>query len=448
MSMREAVSAIFICERDVFVIRRQDYLDAYPGYFAFPGGKVDEADERPGFSHPLLAGVPPRLANALIREIREELRFDLPQALEQDQVRAIDYFGEAITPPFAAIRYNAHFYRIELKRRPRFLPDAAEIAWGGWLDHQELYRHYTAGKALMVVPVMNAIRTLAADIHARGAGPFNLQYDAERELPYLEQIRGVGFIPVPSNTLPPAKATNALLLGDAPGKRFLVDPSPASSQIYFKLLRTLEHRRPDALFISHRHPDHHESAPRLARELEIPLYCSGHTRDELLDYYAPTGLDGVEIRTIEAGEVLTRWQGQPVRCHALPGHDAGMLGLAPDDMAWFFVADLVQAGASVVIPEKGGDMGDYFGSLRQLCSQGPRALIPSHGFPTGGTHLARKTLEHRLQREEQIRHGLEDGLGVDELVLQLYPGIEPRLKGLAEQNIRQHMRKLEREGAV
>ena len=42
--MREAVAAIFVHEEDIFVIRRQEYLRAFPGYYAFPGGKVDPED--------------------------------------------------------------------------------------------------------------------------------------------------------------------------------------------------------------------------------------------------------------------------------------------------------------------------------------------------------------------------------------------------------------------
>lgn len=440
--MREAVAAIFVCERDVFVIRRQDYLKAFPGYFAFPGGKVDAEDEGQSHRHPLLDPHPPRQVNALVRELREELDFDLVQALERGLVGTVVHFGEAITPPFERLRFNAHFFRIELKQRPRFRTDAREIAWSSWLDHRELYNRYTAGRALMVVPIMNAVRTLAEDISATCAGPFNLSYDPERELPYLEPLRGVGIIPVPSNTLPPAKATNALLIGDE--RRILVDPSPAADRVYRQLLQTLDGRLPHAIFVSHHHPDHHEHAPRLARELGVPLFCSATTRADLQQVYAPAELAPVEV--VGAGDELTRWLGQPVRCRALPGHDAGMLGLAPDNLAWFFVADLVQAGASVVIPEHGGDMAAYFSSLRSLIAAQPQVLIPSHGFPAGGTRLAEKALQHRMQREEQVRRCRAAGLTVEEIAAQLYADIAPGLQRFALQNIRQHIRKLEAEG--
>ena len=442
--MREAVAAIFICGREVFTIRRQDRLRAYPGYCAFPGGKVDAEDAAARFAHPLLAELPPHQTGALVRELREELDFDLVRALEEGQVKDFGYFGEAITPSFASHRFNAHFYRVELTGKPAFRPDAREIAWCGWLDHRDLYRSYLDGEALMVVPIMNAVRTLAEDIQSRGAGPFNLQYDEERELPFLQPLHGVGIIPVPSHTLPPAKATNALLLGDE--RRILVDPSPASDQVYTRLRQTLRGREPHAILISHHHPDHHERSPKLARELGIPLYCSAQTHAYLFESYGSAALEGVDFRMAEEGDILTHWRGHPVRCLSLPGHDDGMLGLTPDNLAWLFVADLVQAGASIVIPEHGGDMADYFRSLQRVIDLKPKVLIPSHGFPSGGLHLVETALRHRREREKQVRRCLAEGLDVDGIVVKLYADIDPRLKRLARQNIAQHVCKLVEEG--
>lgn len=440
--MREAVTAIFVFEQEVFIIRRQNYLRAFPGYYAFPGGKVDEEDGEFEYTHPLLSPYPGRQMRALLREVEEELGFDLEQAVIQGEVRSIDHFGEAITPAFEPVRFSAHYFKVVMSRRPDLRPDSQEIAWSGWVDHQALYDRFRAGEALMVVPTMHTVRALAEDIHATGAEPFNLEYDAERELPYLELLHGVGMIPVPSNTLPPAKATNALLIGDEQDRRFLIDPSPDSPEVYRKLCRTLGRQRVDALFITHHHPDHHERAPELAREFALPLFCSAKTKALMLERQGADYLDGIDIRLMEEGEVLTHWLGEPVRCHGLPGHDAGMMGLAPDNMAWCFVSDLVQAGATVVIPGREGDMQAYFDSLERVIAMQPRVLIPSHGMPTGGALLAEKTLQHRLERERQIREYYASGLDAEGITQAIYPNIEQQLMPLALQNVRQHLKKL------
>jgi glyoxylase-like metal-dependent hydrolase (beta-lactamase superfamily II) len=139
---------------------------------------------------------------------------------------------------------------------------------------------------------------------------------------------------------------------------------------------------------------------------------------------------------------LTRWLGQPVRCYALPGHDAGMLGLAPDNLAWFFFADLAQAGATVVIPDEGGDMQSYYDSLQRVIELNPRTLVPSHGVIMGGVHLLETTLEHRRQREAQVRCRVDAGKSLEEIVAELYGHLEPRLQQFARQNIKQHLKLL------
>ena len=75
--MREAVAAIFVHEEDIFVVRRQEYLRAFPGYYAFPGGKVDPGDAAFEYRNPILKGHPGAQMRALIREVTEELGFDL-----------------------------------------------------------------------------------------------------------------------------------------------------------------------------------------------------------------------------------------------------------------------------------------------------------------------------------------------------------------------------------
>ena len=42
--MKESVSAVFCTSDQIFVIKRQNYLAVFPGYYAMPGGKVDAGD--------------------------------------------------------------------------------------------------------------------------------------------------------------------------------------------------------------------------------------------------------------------------------------------------------------------------------------------------------------------------------------------------------------------
>ena len=125
-----------------------------------------------------------------------------------------------------------------------------------------------------------------------------------------------------------------------------------------------------------------------------------------------------------------------------------MVGIAPEDLSWFFVGDLIQTEGTVVIPEPEGDMRDYFESLEALIGKGPKAIIPSHGMPAGGVHLLRRTLDHRRMREAQVHSLSRAGRNNEEIVATIHQGVDKRLLPLAAQNVRQHLRKLTAEGRI
>src|SRR3546814_21155949 len=75
----EAVTAVLLCDGELLKVQRQPFLSAFPGYHAFPGGKIDAAD-REGIALPAFCGgFEPRLLRRLLRELIEELSVDLSQ---------------------------------------------------------------------------------------------------------------------------------------------------------------------------------------------------------------------------------------------------------------------------------------------------------------------------------------------------------------------------------
>lgn len=293
----------------------------------------------------------------------------------------------------------------------------------------------------MVQCTMRAVKALALDISVQTTQPFDEVF-ADNEVPYIEFLQGLGLLAVTSNTLPPATTTNALLLGDEGSRRILTDPSPASPAVLKQLLNTLRGQEPDAIFITHHHPDHHEHAADLARELKVPVLCSKITRQRIQGRWGLSYFNDIDVQYVQQDDIVTHWLGHPVICHELPGHDDGMVGLAPESLAWFYVVDLVEPGTTVVIPEPEGDMSAYFDTLRRVIRLNPNVVIPSHGLPMGGTHLLEKTLKHREAREQQILEVYNEGLRDEALVNALYPELEQKLLPLAHQNVRQHLRKL------
>ncbi len=442
--MIEAVAAILVYENEVFAIKRQPHLRAFPGYHAFPGGKIDAGDSRVERPHPITDQHSQLHLAALNRELYEELQFDLGIALAEGDVRAITLFGKAVTPAFERLRFCAWYYKIVLNKKPRFVFEENEIESGGWVKPADLHAKYLRGDALMVVPMCNTLKQLADNIELIAAHPFNIE-TPEGELPCLELIHGLKTLPIPSNTLLPAVNTNALLLGDDGQRQVLVDPSPESDEVYQKLLKTFESRPLDAILISHHHPDHHEYAMDLAREKLLPVLMTERTAYWLIQQYGESYLFGIRLEMIQQDSVISYWKGSPIRAYELPGHDEGMVGLAPDTLGWFFIADLAQTMGSILIPDKGGDLAVYMQSLQRVIDLKPKYVLPSHGIPAGGTDLLERTLKHRIKREIQIRQLKLNSATETEILDSVYPTLDPQYEDFARQTIRQHIHKIEQD---
>lgn len=447
MEIRDAVSACFVYEAEVFVIVRQAYLNAFPGYHAFPGGKLDRDEECTTWSSPLLAGQDPQLMHALVREMKEELGFDLEQACSSGQITAIAPLCTATTPAFEQYRFRNRFFRIDLAERPRFAVDEQETAEYGWFRPAELIALWNDGRMLTVPPLRVMLVALAQDINRTQIEGLEFSYDAQTEVPVLEILPKLWIVPVLSNTLPPAERTNCLVVGG-----YLVDPSPADEAELQRLICTLDqYQAPFALrgiFLTHHHVDHYQFVNQLARHQDLPLILSEDTHTRILGHEGNSYFHGIKLRHAKDGDTLTSWHGQSVRVYAVPGHDEGQLALAPDDLKWFLVGDLIQGVGTVVIAEPEGHMGRYFQSLEKVIRLDPKCIIPSHGITMGGTYRLKATLKHRRQREQQVLQFYGEGKRDRALLECIYKGLDPRLEPFAMANIKAHLSKLHQEGLL
>lgn len=444
--IHDSVTAVLLHGSDLFIARRQLHLNAFAGYWAFPGGKVDRSDSDDALDHPLLREHPPRLLRALDRELREELGFDLLAAVAQGKVQSLRCIGDVTTPAFMPMRFRTIFYEIELSERPQFVVDANETAETEWQTPLALQERLVLGRLLSAPPTRLVIEHLATDAGRSGLPDFTFGLDGEQDVPWIEVVAGLRLIAVPSNTIPPADRTNAFWVGDG-AKRVLIDPSPGSRAELDKLIRLVTEFGVDEVFLTHHHPDHREHANDLARHFGVPMGMSADTRaritQRVTDYF-----DGIETRIYQDGDVLTHWQGEPVRVYAVPGHDEGQLAPMPDSRMWCIVSDLIQGIGTVVVGGPEGDMRKYFASLQKVIDFDPQIVIPSHGPALGGTYRLQETLKHRLQREQQVLSLHQAGQTPQQMLGEIYKGLDPRLVPLALINIDSHLRKLREDGWV
>jgi len=444
--IREAAAAVLRHGDQVCAVVRQPHLLAFPGYHAFPGGKVDrtDADTLPDASG--LEGLEPQQVNALCRELQEELDFDLIAGLCNGTVQRVQPLALALAPPFDIVRFRSHFFRIDLAEKPEITPDSGEIAKLMWHTPDELLEQFQAGDALMVPPIRWVLEGLADNLDCGDLGDLSPQFDYDHEVPCLEVLHGLRMMPVPSNTLPPASRTNAFRIGDADAPQLLVDPSPESEEELARLQTTLEAEPPDLVFLTHHHPDHHQFANVLARQLGVPVCVSADSHGRIRAKHGADYFDGIEVRLVGESDVLTRWHGEDVRVYAVPGHDEGQLALAPESLRWFIVGDLIQGIGTVVISAPEGDMAKYFRTLERVIALDPAVIAPSHGIPMRSVHRLSATLRHRRERESRILELHQSGHSNQAILETVYEGVDARLLPYAMRNIESHLTKLRQEG--
>ncbi len=438
--MKQAVTAVFSCGEKIFVIKRQDYLKVFPGYTAFPGGKVDELESEGHLTINFLDKFSPKVMRGLIRELKEELGYDLKKGIETGEVISFNHVGNAVTPEFNQFRFDTHFYRIEVTFPIDFHLDPGECSEGRWENPSVLMQLYREGKLLMVPPTIKTIEALCENKNLKHPIDLNLKYDPEKMVPCISPIYGIlQFFPY-SNTFPPALRTNSFLIGD-----YLIDPSPKNNEELIKFENSLSDFNFKGIFISHHHPDHHEFSTDLARKRKVPMAMSKKTHEMILERFGQDYFKDINLEFFKEGDVLTKWLEKEIFIFEVPGHDEGQLALAPKSMEWFLVGDLIQTVGTVVIGKPEGDMSKYFSSLKRVIDLDPQVILPSHGISVGGTFKLKETLKHRQMREKQILDLLKMGKNEKEMLDEIYKDLDESLFPYALKTIECHLDKIQKE---
>lgn len=440
--MRKAITAVLTCEDQIFVITRCNSLTAFPGYTAFPGGTVDAQDYHQSEA---LKEIAPDLAGALIRELSEELQFDLPKNIEDQNVISISHLGVAITPSFNPYRFETHFVHIALKRSIPFVLEKHEIHKGEWVSASVVLKEYYDNLRVCVHPTRSVLEAFASPVR-----PVKLNFARDtqfnEEVPYIESLYGViQFLPL-SNTFPPANRTNSFLIGDS--KKVLIDPSPKDQDEYKRFVKVLSKFEVNEIFLTHHHPDHHEYAPELAKLLNVDISLSEKTHELITQRWGKDYFKEIKVRFLKEGDVLTRSNNcDIVLCH-IPGHDEGQMAPARADHRYIIVGDLIQSVGTVVIGAPEGDMAKYFHSLERMIKLKPKFIVPSHGIALGGVQKLEMTLKHRKQREDQIINLLKQNKNHEEILNIVYEGLEDNLIKYARKTIEAHILKIKQEKLI
>ena len=106
-------------------------------------------------------------------------------------------------------------------------------------------------------------------------------------------------------------------------------------------------------------------------------------------------------------------------------------------------------GSTVVINPPDGDMRVYLQSLERLLAEDIAIIAPGHGYLIGAPHKeVRRLVAHRLAREAKVAAALQrrGASTAEELVVEVYDEVSPRLHPVAMRSLTAHLDKLVADG--
>lgn len=254
---------------------------------------------------------------------------------------------------------------------------------------------------------------------------------AEEDDRLLVLAPGVQRILAPNPSPMTLDGTNTWLIGDprdvAP---LVVDPGPDDPGHRSRILAACR-GRVSAIVITHRHLDHTEGAPVLARAAG----CAVHAVDP--DWRIDSaGLVAGDRLSVGATEVAV---------HPTPGHTSDSISLVlsgPGEPARLLSGDTILGRGTTVITHPDGDLRAYLSSLEVLAGLIERyeivQILPGHGPVLDHPAVViRHYREHRSDRLDQVRAARRAGDRTPaEVVRRVYADVDPSVWPAAEQSVR------------
>ena len=194
--------------------------------------------------------------------------------------------------------------------------------------------------------------------------------------------------------------------------------------------------------ITHHHSDHSGNLKWAKEFLKAEISIPSNGRP-LLKGRIPSRVD-----TLRDGDVIDLDGGVRVQVLATPGHSVDSLCYYIEEEGVLFSGDTLLGSSTTTV----GDLASYRKSLKRLLDlPNLKVICPGHGkIVNDPRERLEMYVKHRDMREQQILGVLEGGGAVSswDIMLQLYPDIDKRLRRAADNNVRSHLRQLADEGRI
>jgi ribonuclease/clavin/mitogillin len=265
---------------------------------------------------------------------------------------------------------------------------------------------------------------------------------------------GAWVLALDTPTLPPATATNTLVIG---GDRLLIiEPATPHAREQARLDALLaelkaEGRTLAGIIVTHHHADHIGYATALRETHGIPIFAHPETAARL-DFSIDQHID--EGWSFELGD------GHTLEALHTPGHAPGHLVLWDRKTELAHAGDLVAGEGTILVDVRdAGDMGVYLDSLRRMAARVRERVaigrspifVPAHGpILHDPAALLDHYVAHRLAREDKVRRAVvEQGRrSFIRILASAYADTPKRLWPIAALSVEAHLRKLVAEGEL
>ena len=260
----------------------------------------------------------------------------------------------------------------------------------------------------------------------------------------MQVTANVRMVAVPEDEPMRPQQTNIYIVGQ--GEVLSIDSGEAIDKFKWMLrgyLAAMEQSEIAIAGITHHHFDHSGNLKDLREAMgaEIAVPSNGV---KLLKGRLPD--DGVQ--TLDDGRVIDLDGGVRVRVIASPGHSVDSICYYLEDEGVLFTGDTLLGVGTTVI----GDLAAYRESLQTLVElPNLKVLCPGHGPLVYDARERLQTyIDHRDMREDQILTILRRGAPVTswEIMEEMYPDVDKRLRRAADGNVRTHLAQLRKEGRV
>ncbi len=217
--------------------------------------------------------------------------------------------------------------------------------------------------------------------------------------------------------------TGTYILGH--GNVAVIDPGPADPAHIEALLAATRGETITHLLVTHTHADHSPGCALLRESCDAPTYGYGpHGAGKLEEgVVVEEGGDmdfdpDVKVRD---GQVI-EGDGWSVECVYTPGHTSNHICYQLREERALFSGDHVMGWSTSIVSPPDGDMQNYMASLELLLERDDALYWPTHGPAiTAPKPHVEAFVAHRVEREEQIKACLADGVPrIREMVPTMY----------------------------